>query len=222
VKAFAYLRVSSDEQGAEGKDGFPRQRAAIEKYAAANNVKIVKWYVEEISGTTSPLERPKFAEMLTLLLSNGVKTVLVEKYDRLARTSMWIDWTIMKFQERGLEIISVGEPELANADADPMRKAMRNMIATFAELERGAMVKKLRDARERARKNNPDYKEGRKNYGFREGESETVARILELHRSGMTLVAICGKLTEENRKTRFGGVWQPRQILRIINRAKSI
>jgi DNA invertase Pin-like site-specific DNA recombinase len=64
----------------------------------------VKWYQEDISGTTNPLERPKFSEMLTRLLSNGVRCVRLEKYDRLARSSMWIDWTILKFQERGLEL----------------------------------------------------------------------------------------------------------------------
>jgi site-specific DNA recombinase len=219
-KAFAYLRVSSDEQGATGKDGFPRQRAAIAKYAEANGVRIVKWYQEEISGTVNPLERPKFAEMLTRLLSDGVRCVLIERYDRLARSSMWIDWTILKFQERGLELISVAEPELANADADPVRKAMRNMVATFAELERGALVKKLRDARERARKNRPDYKEGRKPFGYRAGEPETIARILELHASGLKLPAITDQLNAEKRKTRTGAIWYAKQIANILNRHK--
>jgi DNA invertase Pin-like site-specific DNA recombinase len=193
------------------------QRVAITKWAEANNVKIVKWYQEDISGTTNPLERPKFSEMLTRLLSNGVRCVLLEKYDRLARTSMWIDWTILKFQERGLELISVAEPELANADADPVRKAMRNMVATFAELERGALVKKLRDARQRARQNRPDYREGRKPFGFFAGEPETLKRMEKLREAGNSYQAIADTLNKDGLKARVGQ-WHASSVQQILKR----
>jgi DNA invertase Pin-like site-specific DNA recombinase len=62
-KAFAYLRVSGKGQ-VEG-DGFTRQLEAIRKYAAANDLKIVKVYREEgVSGTTDWESRPAFAEMM--------------------------------------------------------------------------------------------------------------------------------------------------------------
>jgi DNA invertase Pin-like site-specific DNA recombinase len=214
--AVAYMRVSSAEQGAEDRDGFPRQKAAIQKWADANGVKIVKWYSEKISGTTNPLERPKFAEMLTRLLANGIKVVLVEKYDRLARSSMWVDWTIRKFQERGLELISVAEPELANADSDPVRKAMRNMVATFAELERGALVKKLRDARIRARKNRPNYKEGRKPFGFFAGEPETLRKMHKLRADGLSFQAIADRLNRDGLKPRAAELWWPSSVQTIL------
>jgi len=62
-RAFAYLRVSGKGQ-VEG-DGFPRQLEAVKKYAAANDIKIVKVYREEgVSGTTEWENRPAFAEMM--------------------------------------------------------------------------------------------------------------------------------------------------------------
>ena len=48
-KAFGYLRVSGKSQ-VDG-DGFPRQKAAIQKWAKANGFHIVQWFVEEgVSG----------------------------------------------------------------------------------------------------------------------------------------------------------------------------
>ena len=60
VRAFAYLRVSGKGQ-VEG-DGFTRQLEAIKKYAAHNDIKIVKIYREEgVSGTTDWGSRPAFS-----------------------------------------------------------------------------------------------------------------------------------------------------------------
>jgi len=70
-------------------DGFPRQLKAIREYAAAHNIQIVRlWRDEGVSGTKELEDRPAFVEMMTALHSNGVKLVLVEKLDRLARDLM--------------------------------------------------------------------------------------------------------------------------------------
>src|SRR5712664_2718413 len=84
-KAFGYLRVSGKAQ-VDG-DGFPRQREAIERWASAHGVTIVKWF-EERGVNGSLLERPALSEMMVALMSNGVRLVIVEKLDRLARDQM--------------------------------------------------------------------------------------------------------------------------------------
>ena len=57
TKAFAYLRVSGKSQ-VDG-DGFPRQLAAVKKYAAQHDLKIVNVYREEgVSGTKGANDRP--------------------------------------------------------------------------------------------------------------------------------------------------------------------
>src|SRR5712671_354989 len=117
TRAFGYIRVSSAGQAAGDRDGFKRQETAIRGWAKAHGVRIVRWFRESISGTTNPLERPAFQEMLTALHSNGVKLVICEKYDRVARDSMWIEWAIRYLRDNGFSLISASEPELAN-DAD--------------------------------------------------------------------------------------------------------
>jgi DNA invertase Pin-like site-specific DNA recombinase len=74
---------------------------------------------------------------------------------------MWIEWAIRHLRDNGVLVISASEPELVD-DTDPHRKAMRGMISTFAELEKSALVLKLRAARQRPQANRRDYKEGKK------------------------------------------------------------
>ena len=48
--AFGYCRVSSVSQSTEER-AVPRQKVAINKWAAANGVEIVRWFEDAISGT---------------------------------------------------------------------------------------------------------------------------------------------------------------------------
>jgi DNA invertase Pin-like site-specific DNA recombinase len=126
VALVAYLRVSGKGQ-VEG-DGFTRQLEAIKKYAAANDIKIVKVYREEgVSGTADWANRPAFSEMMTALLANGTRTVLVERLDRIARDLMVQESIIADFKRKGLSIISMAEPDLCS---DGPRTCLINPFAT--------------------------------------------------------------------------------------------
>jgi recombinase len=89
----------------------------------------------------------------------------------------------------------------------------------FAELDAKMIALKLKAARTRAKTKDPEYREGRKAFGFRPGETETIARVMELHASGLKLPAITRQLNAEGRKTRAGGQWFPNQVSNIIKRA---
>ena len=124
TKAFAYLRVSG--KGQLDGDGFTRQRAAIKAYAAACGLKIVREFREEgVSGTIETMDRPAWAEMIATLHSNGVRTIVVEKIDRMARDLMVQEAAIADLRKHGFELVSVTEPDLmAN---DPTRVLMRQL-----------------------------------------------------------------------------------------------
>jgi len=214
TRAFGYIRVSSVGQAAEERDGYKRQEAAVRAWAKSHGVRIVRWFRESISGATNPLERPSFQDMLTALHSNGVKLVICEKYDRVARDSMWIEWAIRHLRDNGFGLVSASEPELAD-DTDPHRKAMRGMISIFAELEKSALVLKLRAARQRAKASRRDYREGRKPFGARPGEQETITRILELRRQGLAYDTIAERLNAEGISARAGR-WHATSVSRIL------
>lgn len=216
-KAFGYLRVSSNGQ-VDG-DGFPRQRENIIRWASANDVEIVQWFEEKgISGTIA--DRPALSDMMVELMSDGVRLVVIEKLDRLARDQMVQETIIQALLKQGFEIMSAhaGEQDLCGNDAG--RKLMRTIMGAIAEYDKTMIVLKTRAARQRIR-NTGIRCEGRKPYGTFEGEQAIVTRIQSLHSAGSNYEAIAKALNTKHVKTRSGGKWYPATIRRILLAAKA-
>jgi DNA invertase Pin-like site-specific DNA recombinase len=211
-KAHAYLRVSGKGQ-IEG-DGFPRQLKAIREYAAAHGVQIVRVFREEgVSGTTDSIDRPAWSELMTALHSNGVRTIIIERLDRLARDLMVQETIIADLQKNGFDLISVAEPDLMATD--PTRILVRQMMGAVAQYEKSQIVLKLRGARLRKRAKDGRC-EGRKPYGFYDGEPEVIARLEALRTSGMGFDRIAAQLNAEGLKTRTGARWHGLVVNRIL------
>ena len=148
TKAFAYLRVSG--KGQVKGDGFTRQLQAIKTYSAEHDIKIVQVFREEgVAGTKESMDRPAWSAMISALLSNGVKTIIIEKLDRLARDLMVQEATIADLQKSGFALISVAEPDLMAKD--PTRILMRQLMGAVAQYDKSQIVLKLRGARMRKR-----------------------------------------------------------------------
>jgi DNA invertase Pin-like site-specific DNA recombinase len=211
-KAFGYLRVSGDSQ-IDG-DGFPRQKAAITKWATANGVKIVRWFEEKgVSGTL--LERPALSEMMIALMSNGTSLVIVEKLDRVARDQIVQETIIQSLLKQGFELISAASGEENLCGNDPGRKLMRTIMGAIAEYDKQMIVLKLRAARERA-KSKQGKCEGRKSYGFREGEQAIINRMMAFRTEGKNFEQIAATLNNEGVTTRSNGKWFPATIRKIL------
>jgi DNA invertase Pin-like site-specific DNA recombinase len=60
--------------------------------------------------------RPALREVMVALHSDGVKLVLIERLDRLARDLMIQESIIADMQRHGFEIRSVMEPDLCSND----------------------------------------------------------------------------------------------------------
>ena len=179
----------------------------------ANGYRIVRWFQEGISGTAEGIDRPAFTEMKEALLANGVRTVIIERLDRIARDVIIQESILKDLTKRGFELISAAEPDLCSND--PYRSAMRQMLGVFAELDRKTIVLKLRAARDRVRAKT-GHCEGRKAYGHREGERAILDRIKSLHGAGATWEAIANTLNADSVKTRKGTKWFPATIRRIV------
>jgi DNA invertase Pin-like site-specific DNA recombinase len=211
-KAHAYLRVSGKGQ-VEG-DGFTRQLKAIRDYAAAHEVKIVNVYREEgVSGTKESCDRPAWTELMTALHSNGVQVVIIERLDRLARDLMVQETIIADLRKNGFELVSVAEPDLMATD--PTRILVRQMMGAVAQYEKSQIVLKLRGARMR-KKAKTGRCEGRKPYGFFEGEGAALDRVKALRAEGMGFDRIAARLNEEHVPTRTGRPWHGVVINRIL------
>jgi DNA invertase Pin-like site-specific DNA recombinase len=119
-------------------------------------------------------------------------------------------------RKRGFELVSVTEPDLLQRD--PTRILMRQVFGAIAQYEKAMIVAKLRGARERV-KAKAGRCEGRKPYGYFEGEAETLQRSQELRSEGMGFDRIAERLNAEGYKARTGGRWHGLVVNRILSRA---
>ncbi|MBT3255791.1 MAG: recombinase family protein [Deltaproteobacteria bacterium] len=178
-KAFGYLRVSGVSQ-VKG-DGFPRQEKAIRDYAKANNLQIQEVFKEKgVSGTKE--NRPALACLMVSLEQNGhgIKTVIIEKLDRLARDLMVQEAIVADFRKRGFNIISSMEgPDLCGDD--PTRNLIRQVMGAVAQYDKTMLVAKLKASRERERIKHGKC-EGRKGYRESEEGKALIRRIGALRR----------------------------------------
>lgn len=223
VKAYGYLRVSGKGQ-LEGT-GLDRQEAVIERYAKKAGYTVVKFFREEgISGTKEEADRPAFQEMISDILKNGVRTVIVEGLDRLAREYRIQETLLIYMASKGITLISARtEENITDAvESDPMRKALVQIQGVFSELEKSLLVKKLRTSRERVRKQKGKC-EGAKSY--KEMDPELVKEIKLLRRppKGVTkkrsFREIAVILNSEGRVTRRGQPFTANNVANIFARA---
>lgn len=142
---FGYVRVSTETQVLDG-EGLDVQREKLREYAEANSLDLIE-VIEDpgVSGTTAFYERPGLSSLLELCKKNDVHTVLIAKYDRLARSLQVQLYAEMQFMAAGIEFVSVSEGNLNGSD--PMMVAFRQIVGVFAELERGRIVSRLADGR---------------------------------------------------------------------------
>lgn len=200
TKAVIYARVSSDEQQKEGFS-IPAQIELLESYAKKNNIEVVKTYEE--SQTAKQAGRVKFNEMLKFLNdSKDVKTILVEKTDRLYRN--FKDY--VNLGETKFDIHLVKEGSIISQSSSSHEKFVhgikvliaKNFIDNLSEETKKGRLKKVKEG----------YFIGQVPYGYRKLDPRTsiideekapfVRRAFELYSQGdLSLEKVRNILFEE-------------------------
>ena len=225
VPAVAYLRCSG--LGQVDGDTFHRQTDAITKYARAHGLVIATddWFKDAgVSGTKDAGDRPGLAQLLDRIESNGVRTVLVENSSRLARDLLVSEVILGQLRALGCTVIATdsGTNLADDQEDDPTRRLIRQVLGAVAEFDRRVTVLKLRAARERIRRRTGRC-EGRKPFGSRPGEADTLERIRQLHRKPhgeerRSFQAIADALNLEGRATRTGKPWAKGTVHQLVTR----
>jgi hypothetical protein len=91
------------------------------------------------------------------------------------------------------------------------------MLGAVAQYDKSQIVAKLRGARMRKRSSEGRC-EGRKPYGFYEGEDVAIDRMKALRAEGLGFDRIAARLNEEGVKPRTRGRWHGVAVNRIISR----
>lgn len=221
LKAVSYVRVSG--KGQVDGDGPERQRQAILKFATANGIELLGEYLDlGVSGTTELGARLGLAALLDRLESNGVRTVLVERADRLARDLMVQEVIVGQFSKIGATILTADGVDLTSS-ADPTRRLIRQVLGAVAEFEKNVIVLKLRAARERKRARG-ERVEGVKPYGHFPAEAAVLDRMRALRRKPvkakrMSVAAIAAQLNAEGHRNRSGREWSAQMVHHVLSSA---
>jgi DNA invertase Pin-like site-specific DNA recombinase len=214
TRAFVYLRVSGYTQ-IHG-DGYDRQLLACEGYATAHGIEIAEVFRESITGTSDLEGRPAFGNLLAALEENGIKMVIVERLDRLARDLLIQETIIGDMQRHNYTLISCYEPDLCSTD--PSRVLMRQIFGAIAQYDRSMTVLKLQAAKARKRASDPQYRDGPPRYGEKPGEAEVLAAMREMRTAGATLERVRDDLNARGMRARSGKLWTTGTVHRILGR----
>jgi DNA invertase Pin-like site-specific DNA recombinase len=219
--AVAYLRTSSAANVGMDKDSERRQRQAIEAFARSAGYEIADTYYDAaVSGADPVTARPGFSAMLERLLSNGVRTILVENASRFARDLIVQETGYEMLKARGIELIAVDSPDSFVADT-PTANLIRQVLGAVSEFEKAMLVEKLRGARERKRRETGRKVGGRKSYAEMEGGAELIALAKKLHRYSVngrrrTLAEVAKALADAGHLSGAGTPFTPTAVLRMV------
>jgi len=173
-KIVCYYRTSTTTN--EKGDSRVRQKESCKSFSKTNKLKIISEFYEVISGTVPVNEREVFLEMLDFAAEKGITKILVSDWSRFARSLLSQESSLYYLRSKGFEVISVDTGINEDNEYDTL---VRNLFSSFYQFEKDSLVRKLRVARERVKKEKGKC-EGRK--GIKETNPELVNLVKKLRR----------------------------------------
>jgi len=217
LQAVSYLRTSSASNVGADKDSDKRQRAAIAAHAKAAGIEIVEeFYDDAVKGADMVETRPGFAAMMQRLLSNGVRTIVVETASRFARDIVVQETGYAMLKSRGITLIAADKPD-AFLDDGPTATMIRQILGVVSQFEKAMAVSKLKGARDRKSAERGRRIEGRK--PLAETKPEAVAKAKQLHKEHYSLRAIAAELAAEGHLNKSGKPYTAQSIANMLKGA---
>ncbi|WP_376704466.1 recombinase family protein [Mesorhizobium sp. ISC25] len=227
TQAVAYLRTSSAANVGADKDSERRQGEAIEAFARSTGYEIIESYYDAaVSGADAVTARPGFSAMLERLLSNGVRTILVETASRFARDLIVQETGYEMLKSRGIELIAVDSPDSFVGNT-PTANLIRQVLGAVSEFEKAMLVEKLRGARERKRRETGKKVGGRRNYAEIDGGPKLIELAKKLHRYPVngrrrTLAEVAKALAQAGYLSSAGTQYTPTAVSRMLASTSSM
>jgi site-specific DNA recombinase len=220
VRAFGYVRVSTEEQVEEGIS-LRSQRARIKAYALAHGLDLVRTYGDEgISGST--LERPRLQKLLDQVKGAQGETIIVYRLSRLSRSTRDLLFLVEDVFIKGhTRLVSVYE----NIDTHTaLGRFFLTIMGALAQMERELISERTRATLQF--KKSQGERLGAAPYGYRfndkrklvqdRSELAVVRRMVRLRNQGFSYQDIAEKLNELRLKTKRGGKWHASTVRYIL------
>ena len=211
-KYVAYLRVSTDKQGANGY-GIDAQREAVANRLNGGSWKLVETFVEVESGRRR--SRPELTKALAECRKHKAKLV-VGKLDRLARDTRFL----LSVLDSGVEVLFCDLPHIPGA----MGRFVVTQMAAVAELEGGLISERTRAGLAVARQRGVKLGAtgawlAKRHRAEAQARAQELAPIIrELQQRGLSMRGIAAELRKRKVETPRGGKWHPHLVARIVQR----
>lgn len=203
-RVFAYCRVSTAQQ-IEG-DGFERQFKAIDAFCQRQGWTTLRPIVQEQhTGSDQVQDRPKLFALLERCGPETSDTIVIERIDRLGRELIVNELFFAECKKRGIKVYTAdtGE-EQVNAEADPTRVLIRQVLGALAQWNKSELVKKLQAGRRRKARETGEACGGFRRFGHAKDpeqaamERKTIDFMTERRLRGASYGDIVFDLMQEN------------------------
>ncbi|MDE3203493.1 MAG: recombinase family protein [Acidobacteriota bacterium] len=226
MRVMGYCRVSTNEQATEGMS-LDAQESRIRAWADAMDHEVVEMVTDEgVSGTKLLSDRPNGMKVAELLDARkpSVEAVVVVRMDRLGRDAAEQIALLKRFRVGKVGVVAIAQQiDLAT----PHGRAMAQIGAVFAELERALIAERTVEALDELRRQGKAWNHAPFGWGVHDGhlvpvpeEQETVELILWLREAGWSYDRIAKRLTADGHRTKRGGPWQAMSV-RSVERTAS-
>lgn len=201
-----YSRISTGNQ----RDGYgiKIQEDRIRAYAEDHDAQLIRIFRDEaVSGAIK--DRPALIELLDFAEHNKhlSLSLVFLRLDRLARDLMIQEGLIADFARRGLQVISIEEPDLLSSE--PTRKLFRQMKGMLAEYEKGIITARMSAGRIKKVETGGGYAGGNVAYGF----DVSGNRYRPVHKQ----IMIVREILKLRRKPKHGKRMSYEKIARLLN-----
>ena len=239
MKLWEYTRVSGKGQVKDGY-GLAIQHADNVAWAKAAGHKIVRRCTDDgLSGTLGAdvvngenmAARPGLQEAIAAVQDGEADGIIVGKLDRLGRATHVQEAALAMVWRAGGHVFAADQGEVLKDDPDdPMRTAMRKIMAVFDELDKAVAVQRMRKGR-LAKAAAGKHAVGTYPYGYRAGgegrdrdavpdaaEQQAVAVVGRMRREGRSYREITAALEAAGIAPRSGRRWYPSTVRKIALR----
>jgi site-specific DNA recombinase len=226
MKVIGYIRVSTEEQAADGVS-LATQREKLNGYAKLYDLDLIA-VIEDAGESGKTLNRPGLQEALAMIRRGEAGGLLIAKLDRLSRSV--VDWNTLidgYFGERaGKQLFSVADSIDTRTAAG---RLVLNVLMSVSQWERETIGERTKDALQHKIRNGERC--GKVRFGYRLAEDgrnllpvpeeqEAIRIMRELKAAGESLRDIAAELTHRGILTKEGNTqWKHTTVAQILTRA---
>jgi len=229
TKAVLYIRVSTEEQAAEGVS-LAAQEAALRAYCTMRGLTVVELVIDAGVSAGKPLAtRPGGAKVLAMAAKGKVGAGVAWKLDRLFRDAADCLDVTREWDRRGVALHLVDLGGQAIDTASGMGRFFLTVLAGAAEMERN-LVRERTAAAMKHKARRGEFTGGRARFGFqlaadgvhleKDPEEQAASRLArDLRDAGCSLRGVASELQEAGFTSRTGRRFGVEQIRRMVRAA---